>query len=362
MTGNDDTVSERSYSVSWYGQHAAIAQADFFFARERALDIAIAGAIAPDFWRWADEQSFAVHPVSIYAVDDPGPARVARADIDIAFEDFETVWESVREAPLPPRGTSGEGTETVRSVAGSITFGAGQDDTFASVLEEMVGETVRMSLHDGSSLLAVLVRRRATDHAGIVRYVDYEIQPLGTMAAENASDFEGGGLPLDVAEIADVHVLGAHESGEPPRPARIEGLAPDEVIVEVGWAYGVPGERESGAGAWFVAARLGTSAVTDPEAALRRVAAAYAASLDPHEATIEPNWGDVFTEATPEQFAAEGFRLVAIPSLTRVSVNHDETFELPDVEVYEVPPETGGRTSDPSASPAPRPDDPDAAR
>lgn len=107
-------------------------------------------------------------------------------------------------------------------------------------------------------------------------------------------------------------------------------LSPDEVLVEVGWAWGVPGDGGDrfGAGAWLVVVRKGSPAELDPETALRRVAVSYATSEQAGEYDWNPNWGDVVNEADEALWAAEGMRLLRLPvSVARVSVDHDETFD-----------------------------------
>ena len=105
----------------------------------------------------------------------------------------------------------------------------------------------------------------------------------------------------------------------------------DEMLVEVGWAWGMPGAAGGdrfGAGAWLFAVKVGSTAAADPEAALRRVATAFTTSEPARAKDYDPNWGDVVDEADEALWAAEGVRPVRLPvSTTRVSVDHDETFE-----------------------------------
>jgi hypothetical protein len=54
------TDAETIYGVSWYGDEASIAQTGYRFTRDDADRIAKEGAEAPDFWAWAEAQSFQV--------------------------------------------------------------------------------------------------------------------------------------------------------------------------------------------------------------------------------------------------------------------------------------------------------------
>lgn len=113
-------------------------------------------------------------------------------------------------------------------------------------------------------------------------------------------------------------------------------LAPDEQVVQVGWSYGLPGEKDSGAGAWFFAVK---DTVLDVKAALRQAVQAYLDGPD-YEPPDHPfNWGDAINDLEERHWAAFGLRLLdPFPGQHgRVSVDHDEAF-APRKRPYPVPP------------------------
>ena len=76
------------YGVSWYGNIASIAQTGFRFTREEAVQIAKAGAEAPNFWAWAKDQPFAIDELT-----DGSAIPVVRADAETEDQSGEfTAW------------------------------------------------------------------------------------------------------------------------------------------------------------------------------------------------------------------------------------------------------------------------------
>lgn len=109
-------------------------------------------------------------------------------------------------------------------------------------------------------------------------------------------------------------------------------LETGEVLVELGWAYGLPGDPDSGAGAWFFAATC-----DDPASALfaardewveaRRVELAGDDPPD-YDFGYVPNWGDFVGHADDELLARHGLRRIHHHAAVHVNVDHDDTARI----------------------------------
>lgn len=105
-------------------------------------------------------------------------------------------------------------------------------------------------------------------------------------------------------------------------------LEPDEVLVEVGWAYGLPGDGDAGAGAWFFAATG-----DDPASSVRAARDEWLDALRAERAGDDPpdydfgdapNWGDFILFVDDELLARHGLRRIGHHAAVHLSVDHDD--------------------------------------